>query len=130
MSDRSAIEHILDHCTTIEEFMLEGSCKTLEDFISNRMLHDAVLIHLLDIGELIIRHISEDFKNQYRNDVDWHGAAGLRNIVAHRYNTVKFGMIWEIISNELPEIKRFCEQQLQNSSENSNEDEDEPEFEP
>lgn len=131
MSDYSAIQHILDHCITIEEYMAESDCKSQEDFIAQKMLHDAVLMHLLDIGELIKSHISRNFINQHQGEVDWQGAMGLRNIAAHRYNTVKFTMIWDVVSNELPGIKHFCEQQIQISQASSDEDEsDENSFEP
>lgn len=70
MSDQSAIRHILDHCLIIEEYLRKCKCENLDDFIENKMLHDAVLIHLLDIGELIKNHISNEFIAQHQNAVD------------------------------------------------------------
>lgn len=45
MSDQSAIRHILDHCLIIQEYLRMCKCESLDDFIENKILHDAVLIH-------------------------------------------------------------------------------------
>ena len=111
MSNYSALEHMLDHCLAIEQFMNDFECKNVEDFIMNRILHDAVVMNLLAIGELTT-HMSDDFKASSRDQIDWRSLKQLRNIIAHRYGAIQFEIIWNIINDILPDIKSFCSEQI------------------
>ncbi|MBP0984070.1 MAG: DUF86 domain-containing protein [Oscillospiraceae bacterium] len=124
MSNYSALEHMLDHCLAIEQFMNDFECKNVEDFIMNRILHDAVVMNLLAIGELTT-HMSDDFKASSRDKIDWRSLKQLRNIIAHRYGAIQFEIIWNIINDILPDIKSFCSEQIKTmSSESEDEGED------
>jgi len=39
----------------------------------------------------------------------------LRNIVAHRYGQVDYGIIWDICLADIPEMIDFCNQKLEGS---------------
>lgn len=124
MSNYSALEHMLDHCLAIEQFMNDFECKNVEDFIMNRILHDAIVMNLLAIGELTT-HMSDDFKASSRDRIDWRSLKQLRNIIAHRYGAIQFEIIWNIINDILPDIKSFCSEQIKTmSSESEDEGED------
>lgn len=124
MSNYSALEHMLDHCLAIEQFMNDFECKNVEDFIMNRILHDAIVMNLLAIGELTT-HMSDDFKASSRDKIDWRSLKQLRNIIAHRYGAIQFEIIWNIINDILPDIKSFCSEQIKTmSSESEDEGED------
>ncbi len=115
MSNYSALEHMLDHCLAIEQFMNDFDCKNVEDFIMNRILHDAIVMNLLAIGELTT-HMSDDFKASSRDRIDWRSLKQLRNIIAHRYGAIQFEIIWNIINDILPDIKSFCSEQIKTLS--------------
>ena len=124
MSNYSALEHMLDHWLAIEQFMNDFECKNVEDFIMNRILHDAIVMNLLAIGELTT-HMSDDFKASSRDRIDWRSLKQLRNIIAHRYGAIQFEIIWNIINDILPDIKSFCSEQIKTmSSESEDEGED------
>jgi len=53
----------------------------------------------------VSKNIPKNIKDQYQN-VYWKGIAGLRNRVIHEYFGVDFKIIWHIIKEELPPLKK------------------------
>ena len=49
-----------------------------------------------------------EFENQYP-DIDWFAMAGLRNIIAHDYDAVDMELIWQVVHQDLPKLKKFIE---------------------
>lgn len=119
MSNYSALRHILDHCTAIQSFLTDYACDTVDKFMQTRVVHDAVVMNLLAIGELTT-HVTEDFKMASKDRVDWRGLKQLRNIIAHRYGTIQFNVIWNIINDVLPDIEQFCLEQYQQNGDDRN----------
>jgi uncharacterized protein with HEPN domain len=74
-----------------------------DDFIEGAMVIDAVIRNLEVIGEASI-NIPEDIRKKYPL-VPWKRMIGLRNIVIHGYFGIDLGIIWEIITRNLPETK-------------------------
>jgi len=37
-------------------------------------------------------------------NIDWSGAAGLRDIIAHRYFGIDSNLVWDIVTNHVPEV--------------------------
>jgi len=59
----------------------------------------------------VSKNIPKNIKDQYQN-VYWKGIAGLRNRVIHEYFGVDFKIIWHIIKEELPTLRKQMEQIL------------------
>ena len=68
---------------------------------------NAVALCILQIGELVGK-LSEDFRKQH-HDIPWNKIKAMRNIVAHRYGTVDAETTWEVITEDVQELKRYCE---------------------
>ena len=83
----------------------------LTAFMNDKDYQDSICMKLLQIGELTT-HLSDDFKQEFSNEVDWRGSKLLRNIVAHRYGSIKFDEIWSIVTTEIPDIKSFCDEKI------------------
>jgi len=94
------VEDILEAMDKIERYV-KGL--TYERFAKDSMVVDAVIRNLEVIGEAS-RNIPEDAKEKYP-DIPWRRMIGLRNIAIHEYFGVDFGIIWEIITKNLPETK-------------------------
>ena len=62
---------------------------------------------IVQIGELVSR-LDEDFIEQY-DEVPWRQMKGLRNIYAHDYDRIDNDMIWETITEDIPDLKRKME---------------------
>jgi len=64
------------------------------DFCRDEGIFDAVLMNLLIIGEAVKRLPPGALGAM--PGVDWSGAAGLRDIIAHRYFALDPELVWDI----------------------------------
>lgn len=74
-----------------------------DEFTQNEIVIDAVIRNLEVIGEAST-NIPEDVRKKYPA-VPWKRMIGLRNIMIHGYFGIDLGIIWEIITRNLPETK-------------------------
>ena len=81
-----------------------------ETFVNSEMIVDAVLRNLEIIGEAS-GNIPESVREKYP-DIPWKRMIGLRNIAIHEYFGVDLGIIWEIITRNLPETKPMITEML------------------
>jgi uncharacterized protein with HEPN domain len=91
------VEDILAAMNKIERYR-EGA--TYEAFVNNEMMVDAVIRNLEVIGEAS-RNMPEDIREKHP-DIPWGRMVGLRNIAIHQYFGVDLGIIWEIVTRNLP----------------------------
>ena len=71
-------------------------------------------MRLQDIGEQLtrIRDKFPDFYEQHETDA-WHKLIGLRNIISHGYREIDFEIIWDIVTNRLPDFSKDIKQLLE-----------------
>lgn len=102
------LQHILGEI----EFILD-STKTLSynEFLENEKDKRAVTRSLEIIGEAI-KNLPKKLRNRYPY-VDWKSAAGLRDRLIHGYFNVDYDIIWNIMRDELPQLKRQIESIIQ-----------------
>ena len=79
-------------------------------FMKDEMVVDAVVRNLQIIGEAT-RNIPEDVKGR-SSHIPWQRMTGLRNIIVHEYFGVDLTMIWEIITENLPDTKPAIQEML------------------
>lgn len=77
---------------------------TLASFKKNGLVIDAVVRNLEIIGEAS-KNIPADIKNE-SSAVEWKKVAGLRDILIHEYFGVDVEILWDIIRNKLPDLKK------------------------
>ena len=53
-------------------------------------------------------NLTDDFKEQHPA-IPWRQIKAMRNIVAHSYGTVDPETTWEIITDDIPVLKKYCE---------------------
>ena len=56
---------------------------------------------------------SDEFREEY-DEIEWKQLIGLRNIIAHNYENIIDDIIWEIIHDDVPEIREYLEKILFN----------------
>jgi uncharacterized protein with HEPN domain len=100
-NDKILIEDMLDSIYKIERYI---GIMMKDDFFKDEKTQDAVIRNLEIIGEAS-KNISSDYKNKY-NMINWHEIAGLRNRVIHDYFGVDIKIIWEIVKNDIPVLKK------------------------
>jgi uncharacterized protein with HEPN domain len=98
--DTVYLKHIGDALDQIETYLLG---KSFEEFMSNKMLQDAVVRQLEIVGEAT-RNVSDNFRRRDRS-IPWGQIVGMRNRIAHDYLNVDMEIVWDIVSQDLPLLK-------------------------
>jgi Uncharacterized conserved protein len=76
-----------------------------ENFVSDEMRYYATIRCLELIGESV-RQLSEQFK-EANPEIEWRKIVDLRNILIHEYFEIEPEIIWDVIKNEIPNLKYF-----------------------
>src|SRR3989338_7137286 len=95
------IKHILDAISQIEEYVQGISHK---DFISNKMVQDAVIRQIEIIGEAT-KNLSKEVKEKYK-DTPWRKMAGMRDKLVHGYFGVDLEAVWEAVEKDIPALRK------------------------
>jgi len=101
--DRLYLTHIEECIEYIQEYIVEGE----DVFFSDRKTQDAVLRNLHTLSESVQR-LSRSLKTRHP-DVDWRTIAAFRNVVVHDYLGIDLDRIWDIVQDDLPDLKRSVE---------------------
>jgi len=95
------LKDMIDCIDKIEQYMENIS---EEEFCENTEKQDSVIRRLEIIGEAAGK-ISGKFKNSH-SYIPWAEVSGLRNVLIHEYPGVNLKVIWDIVRNDLPELKK------------------------
>lgn len=99
--DKIRLQHIPDAIQNIENF---SSNKTKEDFYNDLMYRFSVERQLEVIGEAA-NNISSSFQELY-SEVPWKKIISFRNFLAHEYFGLDLELIWGIVVDNLPQLKK------------------------
>ena len=99
--DTIYLRHILDAIKDIENFT-KGVSE--EKFGRTKLLQDAVIRNLEIIGEASKR-VPKKIKDKHK-DIEWKKIAGMRDVLIHDYLGVDVEIVWAVIENRLPELKK------------------------
>ena len=80
---------------------------SLESLLSDTAYKNAIAMDILQIGELVT-HLTEEFKTTYSAQ-PWRDINGMRNIAAHHYGDFDVEILWNTISERIPELKSYCQ---------------------
>ena len=83
----------------------------LNEFLNNEMLKWAISMTVINIGELI-KNLTDDTRNAYP-DIPWKAIAGMRDLTAHKYQTLRMEDVYITAKNEFPELKQKITEILQ-----------------
>ena len=112
--NRAYLEYIRECIERIIEYTSEGR----EAFFANTMIQDAALRRLQTLAESTQR-LSDDLKVRV-TEVDWRSVSGFRNILVHDYlGGIDLNIIWDVIEQDLPDLKEKIEAILQELGEDS-----------
>ncbi len=100
LGDKVRLQHIFDAILEIESYIEN---KDFNDFTENSMMRFACIKQMEIIGESG-NHISDETKSKF-STVAWSQIVGMRNVFVHEYFGVDSSLVWEIIKNDIPELK-------------------------
>ena len=103
--DRRILTHIISYCDQIDMAVARFG-NDMAVFTSDPVYRNAVSLCILQIGELV-GNLSDEFKAQHP-DVPWRQIKLMRNIVAHRYGTVDHTITWDVVQQDIPALKIYC----------------------
>jgi uncharacterized protein with HEPN domain len=72
------------------------------EFQKNELIYDAVLRNLEVIGEAA-KNVPDDFRMRYQ-EIEWRKISGFRDIAAHQYFSISDSIVWDILSNKIPQL--------------------------
>lgn len=101
-SERIILKKMIRYCDEIAQILQKHNFDK-EDFENNSEFQFAAGMCIIQIGELVSR-LDDDFIKRY-SDIPWRQIKGMRNIYTHDYDIVDNEMIWEAITEEIPELK-------------------------
>ena len=76
--------------------------------MDNRMLQEACIFNLLQIGELSKLGLDAGFMTSYPH-LPWRQMYGMRNRLVHDYEGIRLQIVWETISTDFPSLKASLE---------------------
>lgn len=100
-SDKVRLLHILQAIEEIESYLFESD---FDEFIRNSMMRFACIKQMEIIGEAC-NHISTETRGKF-SDIEWAQIIGMRNVFIHEYFGVDITIVWQIIQNDIPLLKK------------------------
>ena len=104
---RFLVMDMIDCVGKILEFIKDHS---FEKFIADKRTYDAVIRNLEILGEAANR-MPDYFMNEHV-EIEWNKIIGTRNRIIHGYDSIDDKIIWDIVKNDLPNLKSKLESLL------------------
>ena len=98
--DRERLLDIKETIERIEKYAVQG-WKSFED---DELIQNWIVHHLQILGEAA-RSISSEFKNNHA-EIPWKKITGMRHILVHDYFGIDLDVVWSVIENDLPSLKK------------------------
>ena len=111
--DLQRIAHILDYCVEIEK-TIDRYGRSFDTFNQDADYQRSISFSIMQIGELSSK-LSSEFRSATANRIQWGPVKGMRNLVAHDYANMSQDIIWETATTDIPILKAFCDEQLNNT---------------
>lgn len=91
------IEKLLSEVHVINDMIIGLNKK---QFMNDEKTQRAVSMTLINMGELV-KLLPINFRRNH-NNVPWKEVAGMRDVVAHKYQTIRMEDVWITIKNDIP----------------------------
>ena len=103
--DCNCLQTILHCVEKIERYKNEHG-NTYADFKDNIDYQDLCYYALVQIGEAV--HLLSDEFRSFSAEIDWESIYGMRCYLVHGYDSVNSNIIWDVINNDILELKKIC----------------------
>jgi len=103
-NDIDVIKKIISEIEYVEEFT---NGMTYEDFMADEKTRRSVVMTFINMAEAS-KLLSEKFKDE--TNVPVKEMIALRNVAAHKYDGIRFEMVWNAVDKALPDLKKRLEE--------------------
>lgn len=100
LRDKDRLEHIL---AAIERVLRYTKGKTYDDLITDDMMYYAVVKNIEIMGEAA-NMLTSEFTNLH-SETPWKMVRGMRNYIVHEYFQIDDAVVWDVVTNNLPELR-------------------------
>ena len=107
--DEQVLQHIVRYCNQVELTILKLKIDK-SAFEKNFLFQNAISMPILQVGELV-KKLSDDFRRE-NSAVPWRAISGMRDHLAHNYIEMDINVAWETVCDDIPLLKKYCEQIL------------------
>ena len=107
--DKIVIQKILQYCKDVDAIVNRFG-DDIQIYVSDLAYQYACSMCIIQIGELV-GQLSDDLKNK-RQEVPWRLIKDMRNIFAHDYSRVDYGIVWDTLKRSIPDLQDKCEKIL------------------
>jgi uncharacterized protein with HEPN domain len=98
---REYLRHIL---VEADYRIAQSAGLTWDRFSNNETLRRAFVRSLEVIGEAA-KKVPDDFRARH-SSVEWRSMAGMRDRLIHDYFGVDYELVWDVVQNRIPELRR------------------------
>ncbi len=81
-----------------------------KEFVKNKDIKGATVRRIEIIGEAV-KNISQELKEKHPK-IEWKKVAGARDVMIHAYFNVDLDIVWDIVKNDLPKLKKQIQEIL------------------
>ena len=115
-SEKVILKKMISYCDDIALFLKKFN-DNYELYRSEKILQYACNTCIIQMGELSAR-LSDDFKENHK-EIPWRIIKATRNFYTHDYERVDFAVMWQTLSNDIPELRKNLLNILQSTQEES-----------
>lgn len=101
---KSPIEY-LKHISDEIDYLISNSSGVEEE----RFMRDGTLKRAYARSLEIIGEAAKQIPDEYRksnSEIDWKSIAGMRDRLIHHYFGVDYEIVWDVVKNEIPKLKK------------------------
>ena len=99
MDNRDVIKKMISLSEKIQSYI---TGLDYESFLKQDMIVEACAFNLSQIGE-VSHKLTDKFQNE-NSSIPWKAIYGMRNKIIHDYDGVNQKVVWETITEDLPEL--------------------------
>ena len=101
-NDIELLNKIISYCSDIESLMTKYNTN-YDCYESDISFQYSCNMCIIQIGELVGR-LSDEFISEY-SSIPWRAIKGMRNLHAHDYENVDLEIVWNTLTEEIPQLK-------------------------
>ena len=113
--DNGRLEHMLE---AIDDAIVFVQNVSFEDLNKDKMRYYAVVHAVQIIGEAAYM-LTKEFKSEHP-EVEWRQIEGMRHVIVHDYYSVRNLEVWNIVKNDIPQLRKQIEKILAETAKSIN----------